>query len=560
MTEDEKREEVKEAEKKALRPKYSGTDDHEFEDSASVGQKRSVLSHYDEEKKKGPELVLGAGGVVDESRMRRAEEIKKRLAGESAAAMGKTEASLEMNKKQSVKEYYTEAEYLTFSKPKKRRKKKKFKTTSLADELEATADVAMSTSSDAKDMRGRNEKSTTKEKMVAEERSAKQDRFDLAAQRMQEKTDQTFKGKELTPTEAVVDTDADLDAELNASLQRARRLAQKKESKTVKMDPSLIVKQLVEDTETKEKIKRELNADMGIKEEKLVFTSTTEFSKRIEANLSEKREEIVKRQKRREEAQKLQIGGEKARKQQRDKAEAGGENAGDVEMGASSDWKEVIDGDSDDDKVAFFMRFFSTVKLQSILLLLAQIILCVSFPPSDLLLSSSGLSFVPVSSFFTCLVNSTPTTKDDADEQGFGTQQNSLVSGGMAATLSMLQKGGDLHFRDTEQATKFGRTKDQKLQQATTDDYKVNDRVKLEYRDSYGNLLTQKEAYRQLSYKFHGQQPGKKKTDKRLAKVKDYKATYNMVGGDTPLGTVAALKKKTEASGQAYVTLQTGKK
>jgi hypothetical protein len=33
-----------------------------------------------------------------------------------------------------------------------------------------------------------------------------------------------------------------------------------------------------------------------------------------------------------------------------------------------------------------------------------------------------------------------------------------------------------------------------------------------------------------------------------------------MVGGDTPLGTVAALKKKTQASGQAFVTLQVGKK
>lgn len=45
--------------------------------------------------------------------------------------------------------------------------------------------------------------------------------------------------------------------------------------------------------------------------------------------------------------------------------------------------------------------------------------------------------------------------------------------------------------------------------------------IKLEYRDEYGRLLTLKEAYRQLSYRFHGQKPGKKKQDKRLKKIQE---------------------------------------
>ena len=40
--------------------------------------------------------------------------------------------------------------------------------------------------------------------------------------------------------------------------------------------------------------------------------------------------------------------------------------------------------------------------------------------------------------------------------------------------------------------------------------------IELEYRDEYGRVLTKQEAYRQLSYKFHGIKPGKKKQERRL--------------------------------------------
>jgi hypothetical protein len=40
--------------------------------------------------------------------------------------------------------------------------------------------------------------------------------------------------------------------------------------------------------------------------------------------------------------------------------------------------------------------------------------------------------------------------------------------------------------------------------------------VKLEYRDEFGRKLTQKEAFRQICYRFHGYGPGKKAKEKRL--------------------------------------------
>ena len=62
---------------------------------------------------------------------------------------------------------------------------------------------------------------------------------------------------------------------------------------------------------------------------------------------------------------------------------------------------------------------------------------------------------------------------------------------------------------------------------------KPGDRIKLEYRDDQGRLLTPKEAFRQLSYRFHGIEPSKKTKEKRERQLQDriekrnpdYKAT-----------------------------------
>ena len=47
------------------------------------------------------------------------------------------------------------------------------------------------------------------------------------------------------------------------------------------------------------------------------------------------------------------------------------------------------------------------------------------------------------------------------------------------------------------------------------------DGVKLEYRDEFGRKLTQKEAFRQICYRFHGYGPGKKAKEKRLKVLSD---------------------------------------
>ena len=94
------------------------------------------------------------------------------------------------------------------------------------------------------------------------------------------------------------------------------------------------------------------------------------------------------------------------------------------------------------------------------------------------------------------------------DEQLAFLHKQPLVSKGMAATLELLKSSGELN-RTNELA---GRAKDSRI----IDPSREEGGVKIEYRDEFGRKLTQKEAFRQLSYKFHGYGPSKKKLEKRL--------------------------------------------
>ena len=58
------------------------------------------------------------------------------------------------------------------------------------------------------------------------------------------------------------------------------------------------------------------------------------------------------------------------------------------------------------------------------------------------------------------------------------------------------------------------------------DSYKPD--VKLEYVDESGRHLNQKEAFRQLSHRFHGKGSGKKKTEKRGKKLDEEHVSFTI--------------------------------
>ncbi|XP_029012291.1 U4/U6.U5 tri-snRNP-associated protein 1 [Betta splendens] len=85
------------------------------------------------------------------------------------------------------------------------------------------------------------------------------------------------------------------------------------------------------------------------------------------------------------------------------------------------------------------------------------------------------------------------------------------------------------------------------------DSYKPD--VNIEYVDESGRKLTPKEAFRQLSHRFHGKGSGKMKTERRMKKLEDEALLKKMSSSDTPLGTVALLQEKQKSQKTPYIVL-----
>ena len=70
--------------------------------------------------------------------------------------------------------------------------------------------------------------------------------------------------------------------------------------------------------------------------------------------------------------------------------------------------------------------------------------------------------------------------------------------------------------------------------------------------------MTAKEAFLQLSYKFHGHWPGREQQEKRLRALADEIRAQRAASGDRAVGTMAALSRAQHNSGAAHVVLQGG--
>ncbi|KAI9299214.1 hypothetical protein K502DRAFT_361737 [Neoconidiobolus thromboides FSU 785] len=68
--------------------------------------------------------------------------------------------------------------------------------------------------------------------------------------------------------------------------------------------------------------------------------------------------------------------------------------------------------------------------------------------------------------------------------------------------------------------------------------------INLEYRDTHGNILNQKEAFKELSHKFHGKSSGLKKTEKMLQRKEAQKRLDNMDSMGAPFETSKSTSKR----------------
>ncbi|KAL1925155.1 uncharacterized protein VTP21DRAFT_38 [Calcarisporiella thermophila] len=84
-------------------------------------------------------------------------------------------------------------------------------------------------------------------------------------------------------------------------------------------------------------------------------------------------------------------------------------------------------------------------------------------------------------------------------------------------------------------------------------DYKPE--IRLEHRDEFGRVMSEKEAYKHLSHVFHGKNPGKAKTEKRLQRLAEEHKLQAMSSVDTPLGMAGRFAETLRASGSAHLVL-----
>lgn len=134
-------------------------------------------------------------------------------------------------------------------------------------------------------------------------------------------------------------------------------------------------------------------------------------------------------------------------------------------------------------------------------------------------------------------------------------EEQPLVGTGMGATLALLRKTGDL--RQTHVERQAGRANDAR-DRSFEGDLRIKNGVKLDYRDEFGRLLTKKEAFRMLSYKFHGHEPGKKKKEKRLKQLKEELEAQKLLSGEGSTKMMKVLEKKQKHTKEAHVVLSSG--
>lgn len=129
-----------------------------------------------------------------------------------------------------------------------------------------------------------------------------------------------------------------------------------------------------------------------------------------------------------------------------------------------------------------------------------------------------------------------------------GILSESLLDGGIASALSYLKSRGELSL----DAGRKGRKNQDNVPLHVSTNPKD---VKLEYRDDYGRVMTPKEAFRYISWVFHGKGPGKRKREKLLKKMELEKKLKSLATNHSKLPTIRALQKQQKSTKQPYLVL-----
>ena len=575
LSEKDRRIDREKRQKKLKQPVYSAYDDAEFDDDGN--RKKSVLSQYDQEQKVGPKLVLNNQGIAMETSERFSSSI---LPSDTSKAV--VEDSLKMDL-QAMKDFYTKDEYATFAKTKgKGKKARKIRQREDDEEVGVSTTVVESVNMDVSEEKysvsaqqsmaflqpvsvpssssldhgsraKRAAESLTGAQQAQIDAAKKRDAYDLATQISLQKTQSHPSFQKTIVTAGDVEVS---DYDINASLARIKRIESNRQaSSTLTSSSSSSAAADTEDKGARGILDRlgqlknihvkgeagdttgagaeagvyvsntrhihglgsnhaaegadelrfdEVDADGRRSDGSLIFTSTTEFTTRLQATLNEKARTKA------EVAVKAALVQDTDKKPKAtDASRSTGEGEGgwtDLSSAQPRYRTKTVEEEDEDEEQANAMKV----------------------------------------------------VEEGGGEEGDGEEEEEddqlefhhqpLVARGMAATLALLKSSGELHQKE-ELA---GRAKDARdFDPSSSKDYDV----KLEYRDQFGRKLTQKEAFRQLSYRFHGYGPGKKKLDKRLKALEDQNRAMSS-RGTLESGTMRSLLQTQEATGKAHVVVQ----
>ncbi len=500
LSEDAHRLNAERSSKRAKRGAYVGYDDDEFVADAEVGPgaQHGILSHYDEDENarkfsdKG--LIIGGKQEVTATTTASRPKFDADVLSKSARGGGLVSAS----------EYYTEEEMAKFKKPKKMRKKKvcrRKREEVTAEEVSeeggeevrgggtaAALEAVLASAGKAEtkvDHGSRNDRGSTS---LPDTEEIKKARFESAVAKASEAASKALMpppSKQQQPKlEVTIERSSEEEEERQVKLQlaRSRQIADRAASNEghVKDDVgesvavrvlSSVKAEAAESAASSELHDNSVNG--GQTEGKgVVFTSTTEFTSRLKAVLTERaRDRDLSKQ----------------REVARAEREAAEQLEKDLEAQREMNAKEEP----------------------------------------------------------TVAMNVTAAGAENGNEHGLEyMHRQPLARSSLSAAMDLLQQSGDIGRSNAQETT--GRAKDETVGIS-------NEGVKLEYRDEYGRALTQKEAFRQLNYKFHGFGPGKKKQEKRLKQLEDeYERTKARERGEF---AVQNQERMQEAMNQAYVVV-----
>eukprot|EP01117_Protostelium_nocturnum_P018375 TRINITY_DN7674_c0_g1_i1.p1 TRINITY_DN7674_c0_g1~~TRINITY_DN7674_c0_g1_i1.p1 ORF type:complete len:685 (-),score=339.68 TRINITY_DN7674_c0_g1_i1:333-2387(-) len=148
--------------------------------------------------------------------------------------------------------------------------------------------------------------------------------------------------------------------------------------------------------------------------------------------------------------------------------------------------------------------------------------------------------------------------EEDPNEPEKILEEEPLVSEGLSSTLALLKSRGELDPLGNQQYV--GRRNDPKLDHAAKLDALNNRKgeIQLIHRDDSGRRLTVKEAFRHLSWNFHGMKPSKNTMEKRMRQMEEDQKRASMSMSDTPLQSATAMKNEQERSQNPFIVLSKG--